>query len=50
MFQYKLIHRVLALNPYLFKCRITETELYSFCNEAKETYKHFLAQLDIGGT
>ena len=44
-FQYKLIHRVLALNPYLFKCKITETELCSFCNEAKETYKHILAHL-----
>jgi hypothetical protein len=43
-FQYELIHRVLALNPYLFKCKITETELYSFCNEAKEpiiTTVHF---------
>jgi hypothetical protein len=44
-FQYKLIHRVLALNPYLFKCKITETELCSFCNEAKETNKHILAHL-----
>ena len=41
-FQYKLIHRNLALNPYFSKCKIKETELCSFCNEAKETYKHFL--------
>ena len=38
-FQYKLIHRVLALNLYLSKCKIKETELFSFRNEAKETYK-----------
>ena len=41
-FQYKLIHRIIALNLYLFKCKIKETELCSFRNEAKETYKHFL--------
>ena len=40
-FQYKLIHRILALNPYLSKCKIKETELCSFSNEAKETYKSF---------
>jgi hypothetical protein len=40
-FKYKLIHRVLALNPYHFKHKIDETELCFFCNEAKETYKHF---------
>ena len=41
--QYKLIHRILALNPplSLSKCKIKETNLCSFCNEAKETYKHF---------
>jgi hypothetical protein len=37
-FQYKLIHRILALNPYLFKCKIKDTELCFFCNEAKEFY------------
>jgi len=42
-FQHKLIHRILALNPYLSKCKIKETELCSFCNEAKETYKRFFA-------
>ena len=30
-FQYKLIHRILALNPSLSKCKIKETELCSFC-------------------
>jgi hypothetical protein len=39
--QYKLIHRNVALNPYFSKRKIKETELCSFCNEAKETYEHF---------
>jgi hypothetical protein len=26
----KIIHRILALNPYLSKCKIKETELCSF--------------------
>ena len=46
-FQYKLIHRILALNPYLSKCKIKETELCSFCSEAKETYKHFLGDCNV---
>ena len=46
-FQYKLIHRVLALNPYLFKCKIKETELCSFCNEAKEAYKYLFWDCNV---
>jgi hypothetical protein len=46
-FQYKLIHRILALNPYLSKCKIKETELFSFRNEAKETYKHFFWDCNV---
>ena len=46
-FQYKLIHIILALNPYLFKCKIIETELRSFCNEAKETYIHFFWDCNV---
>ena len=33
---------VCVVNPYLSKCKIKETELCSFCNEAKETYEHFV--------
>jgi hypothetical protein len=45
-FQYKLIHRVLALNPYLFMCKIKETELCSLCNEAKETHSSLFVYFD----
>ena len=46
-FQYKLIHRILALNLYLSKCKIKETELFSFRNEAKETYKQFFWDCNV---
>lgn len=39
-FQYKILHRILATNSFLFKCRLKETELCSFCQETKETIVH----------
>lgn len=35
-FQYKLIHRILITNSFLYKCELKETDLYTFCTETKE--------------
>ena len=40
MFQYKIIHRILSTNALLYKYRLKETHLCSFCNETKETISH----------
>ena len=39
-FQFRLVHRILGTNSFLYKCKIKETELCTFCNEAKETFLH----------
>jgi hypothetical protein len=36
-FQYKLIHRILITNSFLYKCGLKETELCTFCTETKES-------------
>ena len=40
IFQYKILHRILSTNSLLYKCRLKETHLCSFCNETKETILH----------
>ena len=40
IFQYKIMHRILATNDFLYKCKVKETHLCSFCNETKETLLH----------
>ena len=40
MFQYKIIHRILSTNALLYKYKLKETHLCSFCNEIKETISH----------
>ena len=39
-FYFKLFHRIIYTNSKLFKCRIIETELCTFCNEQRETLLH----------
>jgi len=39
-FQYKLIHRILIANFFLYKCGLKETELCTFCTETKESLVH----------
>ena len=39
-FQYKLIHRILITNSFLYKCGLKETELCTFCTETKESLVH----------
>jgi hypothetical protein len=39
-FQYKLIHRILITNSFLYKCGLKETELCTICTETKESLVH----------
>ena len=39
-FHFKLFHRIIFTNSRLFKCRLIETELCTFCNEQRETLLH----------
>ncbi|KAH3799540.1 hypothetical protein DPMN_153150 [Dreissena polymorpha] len=39
-FQYKYIHRIIAANKYLFKCKLSNSNLCDFCSENIETIEH----------
>lgn len=39
-FQFKILHRIVALNPYLVKAGLCDSELCFFCNGEKETLTH----------
>ncbi|KAH3811392.1 hypothetical protein DPMN_139802 [Dreissena polymorpha] len=39
-FQYKYIHRIIATNKYLFKCKLSNSSLSDFCSENIETIEH----------
>ena len=40
-FQYFFVQRIIPLNIFLFKCKLKDTELCSFCNSERETIEHF---------
>ena len=39
-FQYKFITRILPTNTFLYKCKISKTNLCDFCCRDIETFKH----------
>ena len=39
-FQYRIIHRILATNSYLFKIGIVASPLCTFCKQVPETIVH----------
>jgi hypothetical protein len=39
-FQFKLLHIILPVNSFLYKCGLKETELCTFCMETKENLLH----------
>jgi hypothetical protein len=47
MFQYKLLHRMIPTNTFLYKCRLVETELCAFCGETRETILHLFCDCNI---
>ena len=47
MFQYKILHRILATNSKLFLYKIFESPLCSFCNSENESILHLFCECDI---
>ena len=47
IFQYKILHRTLGTNSLLYKCKLKETHLCTFCNEIKETISHIFWECNI---
>ena len=41
-FQYKTLHRIVVLNPFLKIVGHKQTEMCYFCNQEKETLSHFM--------
>ena len=39
-FQYRIVHRILGTNDLLFKCKIKNNPMCSFCNTYIETIEH----------
>ena len=46
-FQYKLLHRILPTNLFLYKIRQKDTSLCSFCNREEETLEHLFFNCKI---
>jgi hypothetical protein len=44
MFQYKLLHRTIPTNTFLYTCRLVETDLCAFCGE---TIMHLFGDCNI---
>ncbi len=44
---FKLMHRILPCNSFLYKCNLKETELCTFCNETKERLFHIFWECNI---
>ena len=49
-FQYKVLNRFLSTNAVLYKCRLKETHLCSFCGETKETILHLFWECSVART
>ena len=47
MFQYKLLHRTIRTNKFVYTCRLVETELCAFCGETRETILHLFSDCNI---
>ena len=39
-FQFRFIHRVIGVNAYLYKIKLSDTPLCTFCQEVDETLNH----------
>ena len=46
-FQFKLLHRILPVNSFLYKCGLKETELCTFCMETKENLLHLFWKCNL---
>lgn len=41
-FQYRIIHRILGTNTFLYKIKVKDCNLCTFCKEERETIEHLL--------
>ena len=48
-FQYKILNRILFTNSKLFKLKLVESPLCSFCDKKEETLEHLLVALNEMG-
>ena len=46
-FNYRIAHRILATNDYLFKIKIRNSNLCSFCGNEVETLKHLFISCEL---
>lgn len=46
-FNYKLVHRILYTNTKLMKCKLSETELCTFCTVGRETILHLFWECSV---
>ena len=46
-FQFKLVHRIIYTNYRLFRCKMVEYTLCTFCNEDSETLEHLFFLLSM---
>ena len=47
-FQFKLLHRILPVNSFIYKCGLKETELCTFYMETKENLLHLFWNCNLG--
>ena len=47
MFQYKILHCILATNKKLFQYKIIDSSLCSYCGMEEETIKHLFCECDL---
>ena len=40
--QYRILHRILATNSFLYKIKVTQSDRCTFCNLSRETIEHVL--------
>ena len=46
-FQYRIVHRIIPTNRYLFKCKIVDSPLCNICNQEEETISHLMWECEI---
>ena len=46
-FQYKYVNRIIPTNKYLYKCKLTNSNLCVFCQEYIETQEHLFWECRI---
>ena len=47
LIQFKILHIIVHVNSFLYKCGLKETELCTFCMETKENLLHFLGNCNL---